>query len=376
MVIVIRLDLLNELDYFKGFLEGSAADQFLDRFGIKFGAGTWVVGDFSDRFMTRGYNPGLSSDIISRLERIKKAGVRYYSPVLAEFIREDLEIDWELVDRAKKFSQENDLIPVALGVDISGVPLMKLGTLSNPDPSIRRRALDLHIASVDIAKRLGVDVISIWPGQDGWDYSLEINYGKRLSLFYEGLREVVEKARRESVRVALEAKPKEPKEGNMILPTTQAVIALAKKINDEIGGEVVGVAIDYGHELMYGVEPAYSVYFAKLIGVPLLAIHLNASKNHSNDEDRVIGTGDMWQLIDFLYATIETGYQGGYVLDQFPYRMDPVESLRLSKEFFANAMRRALELYRRRDEFERIRDSGDQAKILGYLKKIVLGALP
>jgi len=373
-ILVIK-DLLKKLDEFKGYLEGEEIDRFLNTFEIKFGSGTWVVGDFSDRFMVRGYNPGLSSDIISRLERIKKAGVRYFAPVLAEFLRPDLSIDWGLVDNVVRFAKENNLVPAALGVDISGIPQMKMGSLTNPDPSIRRRALEIHLEALEVAARLGVDVVTIWPGQDGWDYSLEINYGKRLSMLFDGLREICDKAWSKKIRVGIEAKPKEPKEGNMIIPTSQASVALAKKINDSLGRDVLGIVIDYGHELMYAVEPAYSVYFSYFMGVPLVAIHLNASKYHSNDEDRIIGTGDLWQLIDFLYATIDIDYKEAYILDQFPYRMDPVEALKLSKEFFANIMKRVLSLYSVKDEFEKIRDSGDQVKILSFLKKYVFGQI-
>ncbi len=372
---MVKTSLLYELDSFSGYLEGGEIDRFLDVFDIRFGCGTWVVGDFSDRFMSRGYNPGLASDIISRLDRIRRAGVRYFVPVLGEFLRPDLSIDWGLVDYVKRFAENNNLVPMALGVDVSGVPQMKLGSLTNPDPFIRRRALENHLEALDIAQRLGVDVVSIWPGQDGWDYSLEINYGRRISMLIESLIEIGDKAHSKRIRVGIEAKPKEPKEGNMIIPTSQTSILIAKKINDSLGKEVFGIVIDYGHELMYAVEPAYSVYLAHLMNIPLISIHLNTSKYHSNDEDRIIGTGDLWQLIDFLYATIDTGYRDAYVLDQFPYRMDPVEALKLSKEFFANIMRRVLALYRVREEFEKIRESGDQVKILSFVKKFVFGKI-
>jgi xylose isomerase len=73
--------------------------------------------------------------------------------------------------------------------------------------------------------------------------------------------------------------------------------------------------------------------------------------------------------VDFLLATIETGYSGWFVLDQFTYRMDPVEGLRLSKEFFANAMKKALFIYRQREELEKAREVGDQVKVLDIVKK-------
>ena len=66
---------------------------------------------------------------------------------------------------------------------------------------------------------------------------------------------------------------------------------VARKVDDELGRRVVGVTIDYGYELMYAVEPAYAVYLARFLDVPLPSIHINTAKTHSNDEDRVVGTG-------------------------------------------------------------------------------------
>ncbi|MEZ0289801.1 MAG: sugar phosphate isomerase/epimerase family protein [Sulfolobales archaeon] len=363
---------LEDLDLFKGFLEGEEVDRFLEHFNIKFGSGTWVAGDFSDRFMRSGYNPDLSSDIISKILRIKKAGVRIFTPVNVEFLDQRLEIRWDLVDEVKRVSRENNMVSPALGADLSGVPLFKLGTLTNPDESLRKRSIEILVESLDIAKRLDAKILSLWPGQDGWDYSLESNYGRKIRLFLEGLRELAYEAVKRDLVLTIEAKLKEPREGNMIIPTTHAAILMARRVNDEIGRDVVGLTIDYGHELMYAVEPAYTVYLAREFNIPIHVIHINSAKTHSNDEDRIVGTGDLWHFIDFLYATIDTGFQGYYILDQFTYRMDPVESIRLSKEFFANIMRRVLEIYRRREEFEKIRSSGDQAKIIDFLKRIIL----
>lgn len=134
----------------------------------------------------------------------------------------------------------------------------------------------------------------------------------------------------------------------------------------------MGVAIDYGHEQMYAVEPAATIYALKRFGVPLRNFHINTAKLHSNDEDRVAGTGDIWRMIDFCYAAVDTGYEGWFGEDQFTYRMDPIQAMRLSKEIFANLMKKALKLYVIKDKLEEARDTGDQALILDTVKKIVL----
>ena len=368
---MVRFEALSKLDEFKGFLEGDAVDKFLESFDIKFGSGTWAAGGFSDRFMARGYFPDLPSDVLSRIERIRKAGIRAFVPINVEFFDDKLEIRWDLVEKVAEYAKRNNMVVAGLAMDLSGVPELKLGSITNPDSALRRKSVEILVKSMDIAKKLGVDVVSFWPGQDGWDYSFERNYGKLLSLYVSGLKELASEASSRGLMLCIEAKLKEPKEGNMVMPTTHVAIAIARRINDELGKNVVGITIDYGHELMYAVEPAYTVYLAKYFDVPLLSIHINTAKTHSNDEDRVVGTGDVWQFIDFLYATIDTGYTGWYILDQFTYRMDPVDGMRLSKEFFANSMKKALEIYRHRDELEKARELGNQAKILDLVKKIL-----
>ena len=64
----MRLDRLDLLDRFSGYLEGDKVDEFLELFGVKLGSGTWVAGDFVDRFMVRGYNRGFERCPLEDLE--------------------------------------------------------------------------------------------------------------------------------------------------------------------------------------------------------------------------------------------------------------------------------------------------------------------
>jgi xylose isomerase len=176
------------------------------------------------------------------------------------------------------------------------------------------------------------------------------------------------------LKFGTEAKPKEPREGNMLTSTTAKAALVAKEVNAICGGTNMGVAIDYGHEQMYGDEPAAQLYMLKRFGVPIVNFHLNDAKYRSNDEDRVAGTSDVWRLVDFCYAAIDVGYDGWFGEDQFTYRMEQVQAMRLSKEFFGNAMKKALLIYAHRDELEKARQSGDQAAILHLIKRIIYTA--
>jgi len=359
---------------YSGFMEGKVVDSFLREFNVKFAAGTWTAGDFSDRFNRGGYFPNLPGGLINQLRRVKEAGIEGVVPVDAQFLDNELKVRRDLVSEVKSAVNELGLKLAGLAMDLTGFHVFKLGTLTNPDPKVRELAISTFTQSLDIARELGVDSVSIWLGSDGWDYSLEANYGRKLELLYEGLLNLGKEARRLGIKsFGIEAKPKEPREGNLVTPTSHVTIMLASRLNSELRDKLFGITIDYGHELMYAVEPAYTVYVAKWMGVPVVVTHINTAKWHSNDEDRVVGTGDIWHFVDFIYALLDTGYSGWFTLDQFTYRLNPVDGLRLSKELFANLYKRALMLYLSREDFENVRLSGDQAKVLDYVKRIMYG---
>ncbi len=359
---------------YMGFITDEKIDQFFEEFEIKFAAGHWTAGDFVDRFATGGYDPSIKSDIFSQLERVKKAGVKGVELHNTVFVNDETgEWDYKLIDDVKATFKELGLVPTNMNTNVWTHPQWKMGSIANPIKEIRELALSRALETVELAKEVGCSSVALWPGSDGWDYNFEANYGDLFRWFHEGTLKIAEKAYSLGLRFGIEAKLHEPREGNMVVATTHQGILFSKMVNDKLGKPVMGVAIDYGHEQMYAVEPASMLYMAKLAGVPVANFHLNTAKTHSNDEDRVAGTGDIWRFIDFCYAALDTGYDGWFGEDQFTYRMEPVTAIRLSKEFFANAMKKALLIYKERDEIQKARDNGDQGKVLDIVKEIVYG---
>ena len=88
--------------------------------------------------------------------------------------------------------------------------------------------------------------------------------------------------------------------------------------------------------------------------------------------DRVAGTGDNWRFADFCYAAIDTGYDGWFGEDQFTYRMEPVQAMSLSREFFANIMKKALLIYKRRAALRRAQATGDAGRTMEVVKKLLM----
>ena len=157
----------------------------------------------------------------------------------------------------------------------------------------------------------------------------------------------------------------------MIINTVAKAALVALEVNKNLGKTVMGVVIDYGHEQMVGNTPADSLYMLKRVGVPIANFHINGAKYNSNDEDRIAGTDDIWRLVEFCYAALDTGYDGWFAEDQFTYRTEQTRSMRLSLEFFANCMKKALKIYANKPALDTAIRSGDAANTIEVVKKVI-----
>ncbi len=365
---------LSRLDSeYPGYLEGPVIDRFFDEFGINFSAGHWCAGGFSDRFCRTYNETPLDDTAIGQISRVAQAGIKGVELNNEMCLDDDLNLSQSKVTAIQQALSEYKLIATNMNTNIWTRAKFKVGGITNPDPGRRRDALEYCLQVVDCAKATGCPSVQLWPGSDGWDYHFEVNYGRQLDWFIEGCVQIARKCQANGLKFGTEAKQKEPREGNMILNTTAKAALVAKTVNEELRATVMGVVIDYGHEQMVGNQPADSLYLLKRMGVPIMNFHLNAAKYNSNDEDRVTGTDDVWRLVDFCYAAIDTGYEGWFGEDQFTYRMEPVAAMALSKEFFANAMKRALQIYAVRDRLETAQATGDAANTINVVKKFIMG---
>jgi len=357
---------------FSGYLEGEIIEEFFSCYDIKFAAGHWCAGDFLDRFATGGYNPDCDSSIITQMERVAVTGIQGIEFHESVFIDKNYKKNQSVINAVKDALKEFNLEPTNMNTNLFTDPKWKLGGITNPYKNIREDALAVALQGVEIAKEVGCKSVALWPGSDGWDYNFQVNYGTILDYFIEGCIAINKKALENGLGFGVEAKPKEPREGNMILATTQKAALVAKEINAYCGGTNMGVCIDYGHEQMYAYEPADNLYSLARFNVPVVNFHINNAKLHSNDEDRVAGTGDIWRFADFCYAAIDTGYDGWFGEDQFTYRMEPVKAMSLSREFFANIMKKALLIFAEKDKLLKAQATGDAGETLEIVKRFLL----
>jgi L-rhamnose isomerase len=54
----------------------------------------------------------------------------------------------------------------------------KLGAFTHPDPATRRAAIDLTRRGIDACAAMGGSQMTLWMGQDGFDYSFQADYAR------------------------------------------------------------------------------------------------------------------------------------------------------------------------------------------------------
>jgi xylose isomerase len=305
------------------------------------------------------------------MRRIRAAGIDGIEFHNTVFLDDHYQRDGEVIASVKSLLKELRLTPTCMNMMLWHEHRWKFGSITHPDPGIRRQATEIALQAVDLAVEVGCSSVNLWPGSDGWDYHFEVDYGQRLSWFIDGCTEIAEKCRAAKLPYGTESKQKEPREGNMIVNTVAKAALVASEVNRTLGSSAMGVAIDYGHEQMVGNTPADSLYMLKRLGIPIANFHVNGAKFNSNDEDRIAGTDDIWRLVEFCYAAIDTEYQGWFGEDQFTYRTEQVESMRLSREFFANCMKKALLIYARKADLAKAQMSGDAGQTIQTVKRII-----
>ena len=57
-------------------------------------------------------------------------------------------------------------------------PGFRLGAFSNPDPKVRRAAIDVTKRGLDALAAMGGRLMTLWMGQDGFDYSFQADYAR------------------------------------------------------------------------------------------------------------------------------------------------------------------------------------------------------
>ena len=211
-----------------------------------------------------------------------------------------------------------------LGLGISGlamryhsVPQFRAGAFTHPDPAVRRQAIDLTRHGIDAARACGAPMLTLWLGQDGFDYAFQSDYRRLWEAEIDGIRQVA--AHDAHIAVSLEYKPNEPRAFSLLPDAATTLLAIR-----EIGLPNLGVTLDLAHSLYANEQPAAA---AALIArhSRLLGLHLNDGYA-KRDDGLMVGAVHGVQTVELLRQVRADGYRGALYFDTFPDAtgLDPV----------------------------------------------------
>lgn len=201
----------------------------------------------------------------------------------------------------------------------------KFGSLTHPDPAVRRQAVEHNIECIEIGKVLGSKALTVWIA-DGGNFPGQLHPRRALERYLESMH-VIYKALPDSWRVFLEHKLYEPAFYSTVINDWGTSYYCAREL-----GPKAFCLVDLGHHapnVNIEMIVARLIQFGKLAG-----FHFNDSKY--GDDDLDAGSIKPFQLFLVFNELVDAElgsvpyFDPAYMLDQSHNVTDPLESLMMS----------------------------------------------
>lgn len=274
---------------------------------LKIETPSWAYGNSGTRFKVFA-QPGVPRDPFEKIADAAQVNKFTGSaPSVA------LHIPWDKVEDYAKLAAHAKELGVVLGTINSNTfqdDEYKLGSVCNPDPKIRDRAVAHLLDCIDIMNITGSQDLKLWFA-DGTNYPGQDSIAERQDRLAESLSRTY-KALGANQRMLLEYKFFEPAFYHTDVPDwgTSLVHCLAL-------GEKAWVCVDTGHH-----APGTNIEF--IVASLLRAKRLGAFDFNSRfyaDDDLIVGAADPFQLFRIMHEVnvgggFDVGTPVSYVLDQ------------------------------------------------------------
>ncbi|MFL6468671.1 MAG: L-rhamnose catabolism isomerase [Pyrinomonadaceae bacterium] len=213
----------------------------------------------------------------------------------------------------------------------------KFGSLTHPDSSVRKQAIEHNLECIEIGKKIGSKALTVWIG-DGSNFAGQSNFRHALDRYLESMREIYA-AVPDGWRLFSEHKFFEPAFYSTVINDWGTNYYCAREL-----GEKACCLVDLGHHAPnVNIEQIVSrlIQFGKLGG-----FHFNDSKY--GDDDLDAGSVKPFQLFLIFNELVDAelsgvpGFDPCYMLDQSHNITDPIESLVTSSIEISRAFVQAL----------------------------------
>ena len=210
-----------------------------------------------------------------------------------------LHIPWDAVDDyagLASFAKDQGITLGTINANVFQDDDYMLGSITNPDPRIRRKALDHLLECVDVMDQTGSRDLKLW-FSDGTNYPGQDSIRHRQDRLAEGLAAVYARLG-EHQRLILEYKFFEPAFYATDVPDWGTSFAHCLQL-----GERAQVCVDTGHH-----APGTNIEF--IVAFLLRAGKLGAFDFNSRfyaDDDLIVGAADPFQLFRILFEVANGG---------------------------------------------------------------------
>lgn len=254
---------------------------------------SWAYGNSGTRFKVFG-SAGTPRTVE---EKIADAAAVHRFTGLAPTVA--LHIPWDLVDDFTALRRYAEDLGIGLGTVNSNTfqdDDFKLGALTHTDPRIRQKAIDHHLACIDVMDAVGSRDLKIWLAE-GSNYPGQADIRGRQDRLAESLRTIYDRLG-EDQRLVLEYKFFEPAFYHTDVPdwgTSYVQVAAL--------GEKAMVCLDTGHH-----APGTNIEFivAQLLRLKKLGSFDFNSRFYA-DDDLIVGAADPFQLFRILVECVRGG---------------------------------------------------------------------
>jgi L-rhamnose isomerase/sugar isomerase len=239
-------------------------------------------------------------------------------------------------DDIKTFASRYGVLPGSINPNLFQDQEYKYGSFGNPDPAIRKRALQHTRDSIDIAQRLNSRDISMWFA-DGSNYPGTANIRQRKEWFTKGVQEAHTELS-SGQRLLIEYKPFEPAFYHTDIADWGMALLLARA-----AGPQARVLVDTGHH--YAAQNIEQIVAWLLSEGMLGGFHFNDRRYA--DDDLTLGSIDPYQVFrifhEIRYFEWETGTQAdiAYMVDQSHNLKGKIEAMiqtvMVAQELFSKA---------------------------------------
>ncbi|MED7923385.1 L-rhamnose isomerase [Nonomuraea sp. LP-02] len=270
---------------------------------------SWAYGNSGTRFKVFAQQ-GVPRDPYEKLA--DAAQVHAYTGIAPTVA---LHIPWDKVDDYADLARHARELGVAIGAINSNVfqdDDYKLGSVTNPDPRVRRKATDHLLECVDIMDATGSDTLKLW-FSDGINYPGQDDLRARQDRLAESLAEVYDRLG-DGQRFLLEYKLFEPAFYATDVPDWGTAYAHCVKL-----GPKAQVVVDTGHH-----APGTNIEF--IVAFLLREGRLGGFDFNSRfyaDDDLMVGAADPFQLFRIMYEVI----RGGGLTDEVAFMLDQCHNI-------------------------------------------------